>query len=130
MEVKPIFTEGWMTRFQAEANGDPEFSWVGRFMNLSFVWRIGELPHLITVKNGRVESIVTPVWNDSWEFELCGPESAWAKFVQPVPPPIYNDVLGMVTKLTDCYITGNRLVAMQNIRAFTTLMNLARRVSV
>jgi hypothetical protein len=129
MERKETFSLDWMERFKMVINTDPELSWVGRFMNLRFIWRIEEVQYLFVVKNGKVESVSSPTWNDSWDFELSGPVSAWEKFVQPVPPPMYNDVLGMVSKLPDCDLTGNRLVAMQNIRALTTMMNLARRVS-
>lgn len=123
-----VFSEQWVKRFRNVVNEDQELSWIGKFMDLRFMWQIGELQYLISVEKGKIQSIRSPTWNDSWDFSIYGPQSAWEKFIQPIPLPIYNDILGMITKLPECDLIGNRLAAMQNIRAFTRMMSLAREV--
>lgn len=52
-----VFSEHWMKRFQDVVNQDQGLSWIGKFMDLHFVWKIGELQYLITVENGKIQSI-------------------------------------------------------------------------
>jgi hypothetical protein len=123
-----LFSPEWMTRFREVINNDQELSWIAKFMTCNFVWQIGTKSYLFRVQNGKIQSIVTPTWNDSWDFTLEGSEEAWAKFARKVPPPLYHDLLGMVTRLPECRLIGNRLIAMQNIRSLTRMMSLAREV--
>ncbi|BCJ85978.1 hypothetical protein [Effusibacillus dendaii] len=123
-----LFSSEWMERFREVINEDRELSWIAKFMTCDFVWQIGASSYLFHVVEGKVRSIVPPTWNDSWDFALEGTEEAWGKFARPVPPPMYYDLLGMITRLPECRLTGNRLKAMQNIRALTRLMSLVREV--
>ncbi|GAA4708006.1 hypothetical protein [Brevibacillus fulvus] len=123
-----LFTPEWMERFRQVVNEDRELAWIGRWMTCDFVWQIGQSAHLFHVEAGKVLSIASPTWNDSWDFAIEGTEGAWEKFARPYPPPMYYDLLGMVTRLPECRLTGNRLKAMQNIRSLTRMMSLAREV--
>jgi hypothetical protein len=126
--IMDLFSREWMERFKKTINEDRELSWIGKFFTCRFVWKIGQRAYLFRVANGKVLSIAPPTWNDSWDFALEGPEEAWRKFAMPLPPPLYHDLLGMVTRLPDCQLSGNRLLAMQHIRALTRLMSLVREV--
>lgn len=123
-----LFSPEWMARFQKVINKDQELSWIAKFMTCDFIWQIGERSYLFHIVDGKVRSIVSPTWNDSWDFAIEGPEEAWVKFAKRLPPPMYHDLLGMVTRLPECRLTGNRLIAMQNIRSLTRMMSLAREV--
>ncbi|GED29916.1 hypothetical protein P9G84_11325 [Brevibacillus centrosporus] len=123
-----MFSPEWMEQFRQVVNEDRELSWIARWMTCDFVWRVGEAVYLFHVVGGKVISVVAPTWNDSWDFAIEGTEEAWSKFAQPLPPPMYYDLLGMVTRLPECRLTGNRLKAMQHIRSLTRMMSLVREV--
>jgi hypothetical protein len=128
MKIETIFTEKWLEHFVKVVNDDQEFSWIAKHMNTSFVWKIGDAMHLFIVQNGRLLEIQQPIWNESWDFSVEGPTEVWAKFILPEPPPVHNDILGIVNHLPNCYLNGNRIIAMQNIRALMHLFSLSRKV--
>lgn len=123
-----LFSSEWMKRFQEVVNNDQELSWIAKFMTCDFLWKIDKESHLIKVLEGKIQSITSPTWNDSWDFTIEGSKETWVKFTKRVPPPMYYDLLGMVTRLPDCSLTGNRLIAMQYIRSLTRMMSLTREV--
>lgn len=126
-EIK-AFSNQWFDHFIQVVNKDKELNWIAAFMTLDFVWIIGEKAFLIKVREGKIRTISAPSWNDSWEFAIEGPEGVWEKFIEKVPPPMYFDLLGIVTKMPNCGLTGNRLAAMQHARALTRMMSLARSI--
>ncbi|WP_019119755.1 hypothetical protein [Brevibacillus massiliensis] len=120
------FSPEWMKVFQTAANRDPELSWIAKHMNCRFLWKIGCCSYLFQIEGGKIISIAEPTWNDSWDFNIEGPKEAWDKFIQPVPPPVYHDLLGIVTRIQDCCLNGNRLMAMQYMRSLTRMFTVAR----
>ncbi|MFM1655216.1 hypothetical protein ACI7RC_24445 [Brevibacillus sp. B_LB10_24] len=122
------FSPEWMKLFQTAANHDLELSWIAKHVHCRFLWKIGGRSFLFQILGGKITSIAVPTWNDSWDFSIEGPEEAWNKFIQPVPPPVYQDLLGIVTRIPDCRLEGNRLMAMQYMRTLTRLFTVAREV--
>jgi putative sterol carrier protein len=123
-----VFNLKWMEAYQDSVLKDAEYSWISRHMNCSFVWKIGEDSFLFNILNGEIISITVPTWNDSWDFSIEGPLDTWMKFIERSPMPIYNDLLGMLTRLPQCELKGNRLMAMQYMRSLTRLFTIAREV--
>jgi pimeloyl-ACP methyl ester carboxylesterase len=122
-------TKEWANGLKERVNNDPEFAVVGRLMQVDFLWEAGETRLLFIVKDGKIYDIKLDdeiTFNDSWEFSLRGSEESWRKFLAPSPPPMYNDIWAMVVHVEDVELHGNRLVAMQNIRALSRLMTLTR----
>ena len=116
--------EKWADSLKQKINNDPEFVVVGRWMHVSFLWELGETRMLFVVKEGKIEDIKLDqeiTFNDSWEFSFHGSKESWEKFLAPCPPPMYNDIWAMVVQVEDVELNGNRLVAMQNIRALSRL---------
>ena len=119
----------WADNLKQKINTDPEFAVVGKWMHVRFVWELGETRMLFVVKEGKIEDIKLDeeiTFNDSWEFSLHGSKESWEKFLAPCPPPMYNDIWAMVVQVEDVELNGDRLVAMQNIRALSRLMALTR----
>lgn len=120
------FSAEWMSSFQETVNQDPELSWIAKHMNCTFLWKIGAESFLFQINGGKIASIKSPTWNDSWDFSIEGPKEVWLRFIKQVPPPFYNDLLAIVTRLPDCQLSGNRLLAMQYMRSLTRMLSLAR----
>ena len=121
--------DDWANSLKKKVNNDPEFATVGRLMQVNFLWELGETRLLFIVKEGKIDDIKVNdeiTFNDSWAFSLRGSKESWEKFLAPVPPPMYNDIWAMVVQVEDVELNGNRLVAMQNIRALSRLMTLTR----
>ncbi|MET3506583.1 hypothetical protein [Halalkalibacter oceani] len=118
----------WINSFQQAVKQDQEFLWIAKHMNCTFLWKVGSESFLFKIEQGNILSITSPTWNDSWDFSIEGTQEAWNKFLKQPPPPLYNDLLGMVTRLPECELNGNRLMAMQYMRSLTRLFTIAREV--
>jgi pimeloyl-ACP methyl ester carboxylesterase len=119
----------WTDSLKQRVNHDPEFAVVGKLMHVRFVWELGETRMLFVVERGKIEDIKLDeeiTFNDSWQFSLRGSRESWERFLAPCPPPMHNDIWAMVVQVDDVELDGDRLVAMQNIRALSRLMALAR----
>lgn len=124
-----VIDKEWTEGFKQRVNDDPEFTVVGKWMRVRFVWDLGETRMLVVVEQGRIADIKLDeeiTFNDSWDFSLHGSRESWEKFLSAYPPPMYNDLWAMVVQVEDVRLDGNRLAAMQNIRALSRLMTLAR----
>jgi len=119
----------WIERWARRVNEDRRLAVIGRFFNGRFVVGVDETDYLIEVRDGKVQRIaegLTP--NDmGYDFGLRAPSSAWAKFSQPVPPPMFNDIWAMAHPLhKQLTIEGNTLPFWQNLRALTHMLSLMR----
>ncbi len=104
---------------------------IGRFFTNRFVLGVDETDFLVEVRGGKVVRIsegLTP--NDmGFDFALRAASSAWSKFAQEIPPPMFNDIWAMSHPLhRNMTIDGNWLPFWQNIRALTRMLSLMRQV--
>jgi hypothetical protein len=119
-----------MEKFHAIVNRDGPFKNVGKHCNVRFLVGIGDQEYLVVVEKGRVESVALSGIFDfdaNWAFALRGPQESWSKFVQPIPPPTYTDVIFM-TFNQRIRLEGNLLAFWQNIRALLWMFSLMRNV--
>jgi|SRR5699024_2149918 len=123
------FTKEWFDKYKLVINYDRELSWISKHMTCSFLWQIDNEEILFDVKEGKIIMIRNPNWSDSWDFSIVGPKSVWEIFIQKYPPPLYNSLLGLLTKHPHCNLKGNRIIAMQNIRSIIRMFSLTRCVS-
>ncbi len=124
------FSPEWMEQFRAIVNRDGPFKNVGKHCNVRFLVGIGDQEYLVVIEKGRVETIALSGIFDfdaNWAFALRGPQESWSKFVQPVPPPTYTDVIFM-TFNQRIRLEGNLLAFWQNIRALLWMFSLMRNV--
>jgi hypothetical protein len=124
------FSHEWMEKFRDIVNRDGPFKNIGKHCNARFLVGIDDKEYLVVIEKGRVESISPSHIFDfdaNWAFALRGPHDSWAKFVQPVPPPTYTDVIFM-TFNQRIRLEGNLMVFWQNIRALLWMFALMRNV--
>ncbi|HJQ58557.1 MAG TPA: hypothetical protein VJ890_16730 [Vineibacter sp.] len=69
----------------------------GRCLSTTFLVEVGEQAWLIHVREGHIAKVERgPFRMASWSFALRGGEAGWTKFWQPVPPPFYQDIFGLL----------------------------------
>jgi hypothetical protein len=121
----------WIERWARNVNNDRILPVIGRFFTARFVLGVDDTDYLIEVINGKIQRIsegLTPN-NFGFDFGLRAPSSAWAKFSQPIPPPMFNDIWAMAHPLhKQLVIEGNTLPFWQNLRALTRMLSLMRQV--
>ncbi|MEZ5922911.1 MAG: hypothetical protein R3D57_00850 [Hyphomicrobiaceae bacterium] len=125
------FDLDWVERWARTVNDDRILPVVGRFFTAKFVLGIDDTEYLVDVNGGRVQRIAEGlVPNDfGYDFKLTAPSSAWAKFSQQIPPPMFNDIWAMAHPLhRQLQIEGNTLKFWQNLRALTRMLSLMRQV--
>jgi len=121
----------WIERWARAVNDDRILPVIGRFFTGKFVLGVDETEYLIEVRGGKIQRIaegLTP--NDmGYDFGLKAPSSAWMKFSQRIPPPMFNDIWAMAHPLhKQLVIEGNTLPFWQNLRALTRMLSLMRNV--
>jgi hypothetical protein len=128
---RKAFDMEWIERWARRVNEDRRLPVIGRFFTSRFVLGVDETEFLIEVRGGKVQRISEGLTaNDmGYDFGLKGTSSAWAKFSQPVPPPMFNDIWAMAHPLhKQLTIDGNTLPFWQNLRALTHMLALMRAI--
>ena len=121
----------WIERWARRVNEDRVMPRVGRFFNARFVLGVDDVDYLLHVRQGRVEKISEGLEPSDfgYEFALRAPASAWSKFSQKTPPPMFNDIWAMAHPLhKQLHIEGNQLTFWQNMRAMHWMLSLMREV--
>ncbi len=121
----------WIERWARAVNEDRRLPVIGRFFTNRFVLGVDETEYLIDVRGGKIQRIAEGLApNDmGYDFGLKAPSSAWAKFSQPIPPPMFNDIWAMAHPLhKQLLIEGNTLPFWQNLRALTHMLSLMRQI--
>ena len=91
----------WIVSWAKKVNEDRVLRVIGKFFTANFVIGVDDKDFYIQVRNGRIE-MVADEFNANlmgWQFALRAPASSWSKFVEPVPPPMYNDIWAMAHPL-------------------------------
>lgn len=124
------FDPEWMTAWQEAVNRDRAMEYMRHFMDADFVIGFGDTEYLVSVRDGNVER-VSDQWTiqDTWDFTLRGPRESWEKFIEPVPPPMYNDIWAMAHPLHGrLRMEGNVKVLWQHLRSVTWMLDHMRRL--
>lgn len=108
------------------ANAQPALVRRGQFLTTEFLLEIGEVPYHIVVERGRVvASERGPFRMRSWRFAIRISAAGWERFCQPVPPPGYQDLFGLV-KLGEARVEGDLQPFMAHLRYVKELLALCR----
>jgi hypothetical protein len=121
----------WVERWARQVNEDRILAVIGRFFTGKFVLGVDEVDFLVEVRGGKIQRIAEGLEaNDmGYDFGLRAASSSWAKFCQPIPPPMFNDIWAMAHPLhRNLRIDGNMLPFWQNLRALTRMLSLMRQV--
>ncbi len=121
----------WIERWARCVNEDRILPVIGRFFTSKFVLGVDETEYLVEVRGGKIQRISEGLTADDmgYDFGLKAPSSAWSKFSQEIPPPMFNDIWAMAHPLhKQLVIEGNTLPFWQNLRALTRMLSLMRQV--
>ena len=118
------FDSQWMNAWQDEVNNDPALAVFGRYFTDNFLLGFGDKEYLVSVREGRIERVTDNLSADTpWTFGLRGPRESWEKFIQQVPPPMYNDIWAMAHPLHGkLKIEGDTKPFWQNLRALSWML--------
>jgi hypothetical protein len=124
------FDERWMERWQDLVNEDRVTKVLGRHFDADVLFEFGNRSYVVSYAHGTVTHLAETIGPETtWHFALRGPIESWSNFVQPVPPPMYNDIWAMAHPLHGrLKIEGDVKVMWQNLRAFTWTLDLMRNV--
>lgn len=128
---RKAFNLDWVERWARRVNEDRVLPVIGRFFTGRFVLGIDDTDFLCEVRKGRIEKISEGLMPSDmgYDFALRAPSSAWAKFSQKMPPPMFNDIWAMAHPLhKQLVIEGNQLPFWQNMRALTWMLALMREI--
>ena len=117
---------GAIDRLAALANEDAWLVHRGRFLDVTFLLQIGEVPYLVRIHKGRIESLERgPFVQPRWTFALKASKQAWETFWQPIPPPGAHDLIAMI-KTKALTLDGDQHPFMSNLRYFKDLLSIPR----
>jgi hypothetical protein len=124
------FDAHWMERWRTLVNQDSVTKIIGRHFSADVLLEFGSAAYVVSFANGSMARIVHDIGPETtYQFALRGPLESWSKFIQPVPPPMYNDIWAMAHPLHGrLKIEGDVKVMWQNLRAFTWTLDLMRDV--
>jgi hypothetical protein len=98
----------------------------GRFVNLEWLWQIGDIPYHVHIRDGLIIELVRgPVLMRSGTFAIRGSVESWERFWAPVPKPGWHDLFAM-TKAGRASIDGNLQPLMANLRYFKEILAAPR----
>ena len=121
----------WVEDWARKVNEDRVLRVIGRFFTANFVIGIEDKDYLIVVREGRIQRVAEGLSPNmmGWQFALRAPVGSWAKFVQPVPPPMYNDIWAMAHPIHGkLKIEGDTRPFWQNLRALSWMLAIMRQV--
>lgn len=127
--VPPFPAHGWFEAFRDTLTGDAELSVTGRRCTLDLALVVGEETVLLRIEGGGISAIIPePDIGESWGVMLRGTREDWLNFLRPIPPPFYQDLLAMNSRVSSFSIEGDRRAFVRHLRALSRIFELARRV--
>jgi hypothetical protein len=108
-------------------NGNAALVRRGRYLSTTFLVETGATAWLVTVHEGRVDKLERgPFLMRAWTFAVRAPESAWAKFWEPMPAAGFHDLFAM-TKGGHATVEGDLRPLMANLRYIKDVLAAPRR---
>jgi hypothetical protein len=126
----PTFPDrGWFEKLDGVLRADTELAVIGRWCTLDLALVVDEETVLLRLQGGGISAVVSePDIGESWHVTLRGTREDWRTFLRPIPPPFYQDLLAMNSRVPSFSIEGNRRAFVRHLRALSRIFDLARRV--
>lgn len=106
--------------------GDADLARRGRFLDCHFIVGVGDIDLLVEVRSGTVASVARgPFLLKSSAFAIRATAEAWSRFLQPVPPPGFHDLMAL-SKAGLARIDGNLQPFMANLQYVKDVLAAAR----
>jgi hypothetical protein len=97
---------------------------LGRLFSETVLFEVDGAEYYLTFRDGRIEIITEgPSRKTPWRFAFRSDTEALSKFWQPVPPPGFHDIFGLV-KIGRGRIDGDILCLVKNLRYFKEFLAL------
>ena len=113
-------------QIQDRANADRGLVRRGRYVSLAFLLGLGEQDYVVTIEQGRVESVKPRrLATDTGRFTIRAATAAWEEFWKPVPKRNYHDLWAMLAAGV-VKIDGDLLPLMQNLQYFKDVLAAPR----
>ena len=107
---------------QRRVNADQALQHRGRWVNLTFVFGIGDDDYLITISAGKITDIrQRHLPTDTGSFSIWASKDSLDKHWQVTPPRDYHDIFAMLPKQI-ARIDGELLPLMQNLQYFKDII--------
>jgi len=128
--IQPVFPErGWFEVLRAAVATDAELAVTGRWCTLDLALVAGEEIVLLRVEGGKISEVIPePDIGASWSVTLRGTREDWLTFLQPVPPPFYQDLLAMNGRVPSFTIEGDRKVFVRHLHALARVFRIAQEI--
>jgi hypothetical protein len=119
----------WFEAWRAAAAADAELAAIGRRCTLDLALVVDDETVMLRLREGRIiEFVPRPGMAYSWSVTLRGKMNDWLTFLQPEPPPFYNDLLAMNGRVPSFSIEGDRKTFVWHLRCLTRLFRVAQLV--
>jgi len=124
------FDSRWVDRWQEQVNKDAVLKTIGRHFTANILFEFGSHPYVVSFVDGAMAKVAHGVGPETtFTLALRAPAETWAKFVQPIPPPMYNDLIALSHPLHGkLRVEGDTKLMWQNLRALTWALDLMRNV--
>ena len=110
-------------------NNDPAIVRWGRNMNETFMLEVGTRQYLLTVREGRIESVAAgPFVMRAWRFAIRARTECWEKFWQKVPSPGWHDLFALLRR-GDIVFEGDQRVLMAYLMYLKLVLATPRRLA-
>jgi hypothetical protein len=120
------FDMAWFETLKPQMAGDPLYAWIGRYFTARILFEEDGRSAIVRLSEGRLTEVrVSPPLMCPWAIALRGDETAWGDLLAAVPRPGCQSVFALA-KVGRMRVEGDWLVLMQNLWAFTRLVELMR----
>jgi pimeloyl-ACP methyl ester carboxylesterase len=117
------FVDAWLAR----AAGDRRLRAIGNGTDAAFTLRSGEDPVWIRLREGRpVEHAFDERFDRRVDFGLHAPAAVWERLWAPVPPPSYQSLFALLSKVPEFHVEGSREALAQHAHVVARLLELGR----
>ena len=125
-----VYDGSWVQSWLSLVNRDNVAKLLGRHFTADVMLEFGEQPYVVSFRDGQITKVQNEIGPETtYELALRAPTATWDKFIQPIPPPFYNDIIAMSHTLHGrLKIEGDKKVMWQNLRALTWDLDLMRNV--
>jgi hypothetical protein len=125
-----MFDMSWMKRWQDAVNANGPMNWIGKHLTADFLLGFGDKSFVVSFNKGKLVNVTDQIGPETcYQLAIRGPAESWKKFVQKVPPPMYNDLWAMAHPLHGrVTMEGDQKVLWQNMRAFFWALDRMREV--
>jgi hypothetical protein len=130
--IRPVFPEhGWFEVLRQAVATDAELAVTGRWCTLDLAIVAGEETVLLRFEGGKIAEVIPePDIGVSWSVTLRGTREDWLIFLQPFPPPFYQDIIAMNNRVPSFTTEGDRKVFVRHLHALTRVFRIAQEIGV